>query len=247
MGYVDVTVESLTRVMRAEGLEPHLMLRAAIGWLNPDETVEAEHRARAEFLQLGLMGPRGVSGDTLDWLVCLSRASVEYLAVVTEVEDGETSNILVAGAGRDAVMAYRVGQWVRLLRIPNENLAGKLLQELPHVAPARGSFNANIAELTPRQMLSDSIMQPVNSDSSARMQLRRITDDPAIRNVELYVGIRDGYGHYRVNKANPLRLRDGHQGRRLILREGDTLTVIPATPQLLLERLDRARRQLAGS
>jgi hypothetical protein len=137
---------------------------------------------------------------------------------------------------------------VRLQRIDNVYLPETFLRQLPHMPPARGSVTLRISDLQPQQQQTDSILQPaLTGDPPAVSTLKRITADEAIRNAELYVGVRDTIGTYRVNGEQPLRLRDSNQGRRLILGADDNISIIPATQDLLLERLTQVRRQLRES
>jgi hypothetical protein len=62
---------------------------------------------------------------------------------------------------------------------------------------------------------------------------------------ELYVAARDPQRHYRVSEQ-PVWYRDTTAGRVMIIMSGEHVSIAPGTDTVLIERLRRVYREVAG-
>jgi hypothetical protein len=239
---VRLSITALTRMMATQRLgPPHLAIKAAPMYMNLEADREADAEMWADFKALDLVDRRSrLDGDALDSLSLLARPANEYFAHF--IENGRRFSALVASGSTDgeAVLAFRDGDTVELRSLRQESLPETLLRQLPDAPAARvESLNVRLEDLR----------HGGGSGHGAQdiYKFKRLTDEPITGQGELYVGVRDYYGEYSSNQDNPLRYEDRASGRVIVtLSRGGYLSVAPATKRLLLDRLNEARRDVAG-
>jgi hypothetical protein len=204
----------------------------------------AEAAMWQEFREVGLVDRRErLDADALDSLGALARPAVEYFAVFTE--RGAQHLVLVAALGNEAVVVVRAGDAVTLSSIANRALPETLVSYLPQVPPARvDAINIRLADLDaagddPHAILLEAQPGAARDAALARM----LRNQPATGMGELYTAARDRWGN-RALLTDPLLYRDSAVGRIFVRYAGDYLSIAPATPALLAQRLRDAHRAL---
>jgi hypothetical protein len=181
----------------------------------------------------------------LDSLAVLARPSVEYFAAFTE-QDAQRA-VLVAALGTEAVVVVRAGDAVTVSSFANRSLPEALVSHLPRVRPARvKAVNVRLAEVDAVGEDSHAVllnaMPGVERDVALVEMLR---GQAATGMGELYAAARDRWGH-RAVLADPIMYRDSRAGRILVRYAGGYLSIAPATPALLAQRLHDAHHSLVN-
>jgi ESAT-6 protein secretion system EspG family protein len=163
----------------------------------------------------------------------LTRPALRYWVYFDEEDAQQVTRhyrALVATSGNEGVLAFRSDQAVELHRLYGEPPDLVLLRQLTPAPPARlESFNVRLGEARGEQ----------------RQLLRQLAGQRVRGQGELYVGLRDPYGQFRANTDTPVRFVDYAFGRVLVAGSAGYLSVLPATGELLAQRLAEARRLLA--
>lgn len=246
---VQLSASSVARAVYQHKLgTPHVLIESLPVWRDSAGDAEADARMWADFEQAGLLARNGrLAGAVLDVLaLCGNAARQQYFG--WSWINGVQAGALVAGAGRDGLVVLRRDDKVELTSMRNEYLAEEYVRLLGPVpaAPIR-SVNVRLSELGRDDDNDDGWLMggrpPAAEDAAI---LHRIVSDPAIGYGEIYVGVRDRNGRYRVNEDDPIRYRDTGSGRVFYAVSGDWLSVAPGTAKLLVERLYLRQRELAG-
>lgn len=218
----------------------HQVLEPSAVWRDPDGDRVADAGMWAQFDRAGLVDRRGrLDADAMDTLAVLGRPGVEYFAIF--VERGQHRAALVAGGAGETVVAFRKGENVELSSIREESPPSALMRQLPDMPPAPvASLNVRMNDMAAGRPASSS-----NAARDARV-LARLGAQRLVGQGELYAGIRDHHGRYRVTD-NPIRYHDLRSGRVLVVCSPGYLSVAPATKRLLLTHLIKAHETLADN
>jgi hypothetical protein len=211
---------------------------------------EVEAAARAECARLGWLDRRGrLDVEVVAALAVLCRPGVEFFGWV---HDGErTVGLLAAAIGRQALLAVRDGDLVRLSRIRSTELPEILVGQLPDVPAGRmRPVRIARAELVAttrdgRRRLETGVGSFPASEPARRV--RELAGLPMLGTGELHVAVRDPVGHRRT-VAEPLRYTDTSAGRfgyRVGADGGeDYVSVAGATRADLVTQLRQIHRTL---
>lgn len=243
-----VTIEALSRMMSTRGVgRLHPVLEPMAAWRDPDGDNLANTAMWSEFESAGWLDQRGgLDGDVLDTLAVLGRPSVEYFAIFTE--KNKRYSALVADGPGETVIAFRDGDVVELTTVHDESLPATLMRQLSDLPPARiDALNVRVDQLTAAAGpdADDTWMNSGSRSVEEARKLAVIARQPLIGQGELYAGIRDQVGRYRVTD-NPVRYHDLRSGRVLVSCSPGYLSVAPATKKLLLAHLVDAHAMLVG-
>lgn len=239
---------ALCAVLRAQNLgEPHITLRDSAMWFPPEERRAVADAAWSEFAEQGLLDKRGrLTDEVADWLPLLVTARREFYGWVTV--GNETTALLVAVTDNDALLAASQHDEVRIVGVPAENPAETLLAELPPAGVPHGqSISVYRSDLPGYGGSATGGAVIRNRATAVRPEVERfvkLAQEPATALGELYVAVRGHLGR-RKSLAEPIRFRDTAEGRRMISVENEFISVIPATPRLMTDRLYEAARHLA--
>jgi hypothetical protein len=265
---VTLTLATLATVWQRENLgELHNTLVNVPAWRDEEAEREALQDATAELAQRGLLVGRDLHADLRDTLNLLARPAMEYYGWVayTEEETSVSLAVLVAAAGKDAVLVVRDDQQVHIGPTRPEGMAETLIGHLPAVPAARGR-SMNLPEAEVRQLVADrmyaapgaskplpaeafDIFDRASMAEDAR-DLVTALDQPRSGGGELYVAARVRSGERR-RCENPVVYVDTQQGRWMTQlssgRPGERWIVsAPASRQLLLSKLNEMRNNILG-
>jgi len=235
-----ISLRVLAHVLRTHRFgELPPVLRPEREWLSAGEQREFEASANTKIAGLGILDRRGrIAEEVLDALAVLARPTLQYWAYFDVAADDRSGpadgdknyRVLVATAGNEGVLAFRLGHAVELGRLYGEPPDSVLLNQLGRVPPARlDSLNVRVDG---------------SGDGEQRRLLRRLAGQSVLGQGELYVGLRDPHGQFRANADAPVRFVDYPSGRVLVTCSAGYLSVLPATADLLAQRLAEARRLL---
>jgi hypothetical protein len=147
-------------------------------------------------------------------LTVLCRASVEFFGWI---HDGtRTIGVLTAAIGREALLAIRDGNVVRLSQIRSSRLPEMLVGQIPdlpagRIRPMRIARAELAATTRDGRRRSETGVGSYPASEQARMA-RQLANLPTLGTGELYVAVRDSMGRRRA-VAEPLRYTDTPQGR----------------------------------
>lgn len=228
-----ITAATLSAVMCREQIgDVPLLVRPEPAWIDTDRRRSADMAAQAEIARLGWIDRYGrLEGAVLDQLHLLAHASLEYGAVF-EI-GGRQRRVAVVGAGNDGVLIRRDGPMINFSILQDELLPEILLGQLPHVPPAA----------LPAANLRRADINADETSSQDRRALRAFRDQELRGAGELYVGVRDRFGHQLISP--PVRYQDYPIGRILVVLSDGYLSIAPASRRLLLDRLHEARAAIA--
>jgi hypothetical protein len=243
----------LARLLRTTGTgEPHITLASGAVWHDPQTERDADQAAWRALAQAGSRGGGGLDRDLADSLAVLARPSVEYYGWFTH--DDTTTAVLAAAINRDAVLAVRQQDRVRLTPADPRHLAEELIGCLPDVPPARGrSATLPVAkirtELAPRPSRAGGrVLQAVGPVRGEMASFARLTHLPVTGAGELYAAVRDRRTGGRRTSPHPVGYQDTVEGRWLAQivpgRDEDWAIIAPATPALLLTRVQEVHHAL---
>ena len=245
---VRLPADALARMLRVQRLtdDPHPTLYRAENWTPADETTDDEPRMWVAFEQAGLISRGGrLDDDVLDTLGILARPAVEYFAWLRHL-DQQRAVLVAAGRGSEIVIAYRDQNVdaVELTSIRNESLPETLIRNLPQVLAAPvPALNLRLSELASDNDSADLFWQPSDSGAGDVGKLRKLANRPLVGAGELYDGVRDSTGQpHRITE--PIRYRDVHEGRTLIVSRSGYVSIAPGTPALIADKLREAHRTL---
>jgi len=239
---VELPVDVLAELVEWAGLgELHLALQPEPVWRSPEERAEFSRAAGATLANAGLLhGPATIDPDFHDLLPLLTRPVTEYYGWFSVDGEGENGSVLAAAGSMDALLAVRVGDFVRLSTIRRDGLAAALVAALPPAAPARGET------LLVRGTEIAALHEP--TEATARVvpanvtEMLRIAKLPVLGSGELYTASRDALGRHTTR--GPVRYADTERGRYLnvVSGTGDALELVLAsgTPDALVAALNRA-------
>jgi hypothetical protein len=229
---VTITVDALATMLRIHEVgELSVAIQPDPVWYDAESEDAATDVAWREFAEVGLVGrPGRLDGDALDTLHVLARPRVEYTAIVSR--NGRQGSVVVAGLGDEAVVARRSGRAVTLTTQPYRSLPDALMRRIPDRRPA------------PIEAVNVRIGDRRHGGSSDLRTLAYLGGLRAIGQGELYVAVRDEYGHRR--RGGPVRYQDYTVGRVVVVVGGAQLSAVPATKVLLRDRLLALYRQVAG-
>jgi hypothetical protein len=246
-------VEALHRLVRMENLgDLHVTLKPLAVWRRKDDQDRLEVEARKEFMRLGLLDNRGrVDVEVAASLAVLTRAGAEFYGWIKE-SDKTTKGVLAAAIGREAVLAVREGDMVKVNQIRPESLPMALVSQTPDVPPSRGEAvnvlqSEMAASASGRQRTAAGVgMRP--APPQVRI-VQQIISQPTKGGGELYVAVRDRMGR-RKPVPDPLRYADTENGRWLNYttptNDGEhRILVAPATRGDLAARLQEMHRNLS--
>jgi EspG family len=245
-------VEALVRLTRMENLgDLHVTLKPQAVWRRKSDQDLLEVEARKEFMRLGLLDNRGrVDVEIAASLAVLCRAGAEFYGWINEGD--KTRGVLAGAIGREAVLAIRDGDEVKITQIKPETLPMALVSQTPDVPPSRGEAvnvlrSDMLATSGGRQRTAAGVgMRPAPPEVRI---LQRIIAQPTTGGGELYVAIRDRVGR-RKSVPDPLRYADTETGRWLNhttnTSDGEQrILVAPATRADLAARLQEMHRNLS--
>jgi hypothetical protein len=224
----DLGVDALVLAMTSADLgDPHLVLCGEPAVLDAEAHWDAEQARWRELAAAGLLSGDEVARPVAEALRPLARGHVQYFGWLTVAGTAETCGAVVATLGDETTMAVRRGKTVRISGAPAERPAESLIAAFGQVAPARG------------RPLSIT-MSPSGPDAARLADMARV---PPLASAELYVSIRGTLGGVFTTRE-PICFRDTAEGRWAVFADTRSLTVVPATPRLLADRLYEARRGL---
>ncbi|HWE88071.1 MAG TPA: ESX secretion-associated protein EspG [Pseudonocardiaceae bacterium] len=249
----DVTLpaSALTLMLRVQQLteEPHPTLAGAPMWTSTDEDHNANRQMWSIFERLGLVDRRGqLDGGAFRTLAILARPSVEYYAWLYHHGRQRELHaaVLVAALGDEIAVAYRDEDtdMVELSSLRHESLPETLVRQLPQVPPARiDALNLRRSDLAASDDTSDLFWQPGDSHTADPGKLRSLAEQSLIGTGELYVCVHDHAGR-PSRTTEPIVYRDTRAGRAIIVCSAEHISIAPATPALLADRLRAAQHQL---
>jgi hypothetical protein len=245
--------DALARLVRMENLgELHVTLRPLARWRPKAHQEQLETQVRREFARAGLLDRRGrVDVDLAASLAVLCRPGAEFYGWVNEGD--RTRGVLAAATGREALLAVREGETVRVNQIRPEALPEVLVAQVPDLRPARGDsltvLGSDVAaSVGGRQRTEAGVgLRPSTPEVRA---VREVMSRPTTGGGELYVAVRDHLSRRR-GVAHPLRYADTATGRWLnqttdLAGGGQRVLVAPASRRDLVDRLRGMHRGLLG-
>jgi hypothetical protein len=232
---VTLTADTLATTMDLVGLgELPLAIRPDALWA--DLTALRERRASAwqELREAGWINSHGHVNDyLLDALRLLAQPTMVYTGIFAY--QGHQDSLVLATRNGNAVLASRRDQTVSLAVQRGVSLAETVVRQIPHQAPARvTSFTISLDEVVHGNALT--------ADRGAAGELAALARQRLVGQGELYVSTRDYYGRRRA--SGPIRYQDYEIGRVLVVVSDGYLSVAPAAPALLVDRLAEAQRML---
>lgn len=237
---VELPAFALAALLERAGLgEPHRVLQPEPVWRHPNELAAFNHAVHDALAEAGVLrGHDEVDRNLMDLLPLLTAPANELYGWFTV--DGETRGVLAAAGAMDAIIAVRVGEYVRLASASRARLAAALLAELPPVPPGSGStVTVTAADLEQLHAPAEAHARDAPAHVS---ELLRAIKRPVLGGGELYAASRDQLGRHAVR--GPVRYADTEQGRFLNYTKGigSTLEIVhaPATPEALIAALDKA-------
>lgn len=226
---------------------PHPVVAATGKWRPRAARSDLDARACAECGRLGWLNRRGrLDAEVVAALGVLCRASVEYFGWVN---DGtKTTGLLTAAVGREALLATRDGDLVRLSQVRADTLPETLVEQIAEVPAARTqSVRVARAELaaTTRdgRRRSEGGVGSYPASEPAR-QARQLVDLPMLGTGELHVVVRDQVGRRRT-LPEPVRYADTSHGRYGYQVSEEQVMIVGVTRADLVARLRDAYRALA--
>ncbi|WP_169735447.1 ESX secretion-associated protein EspG [Actinokineospora inagensis] len=218
-------MDALRRVVAAEGLgELHVTLAPTPVWVPKGSERAGYARAVAELRGSGKVDGDRVDADLLATFAVLCRPHVEYYGWISTGD--QTTAVLVAAAGRDAVVAVRAQGAVHLRPTSPDRLADTLVAQTPDVRAARGRA-VTVTPVEPSRRFTSSARRPPEV-----LAAQRIVDLPVTGGGQLYAAV----GRRRA--ANPVRYVDSVAGRWLNVTLPDERVVIaPGSRRALADRL----------
>ncbi|MPZ84395.1 MAG: hypothetical protein GEV28_29985 [Actinophytocola sp.] len=245
--------DSLSRLVRRENMgELHVTLKPQAVWRPRDEEQRIESATRAELTRLGLFDRSGRPDvELVASLTVLCRAGAEFYGWINE---GDTTRaVLAAAIGREAILAIREGDTVRLNQIRPDSLPEVLVAQTPDVPPARGEAHSilrseALAAVGGRHRTEAGVGSRPAPPSVRAVQ--QIAAQPTTGGGELFVAVRDRMARRRP-VAYPLRYADTPNGRWLnhMTEAGGgehRVLVAPAARADLVRRLQEMHRDLRG-
>ncbi|WP_031470016.1 ESX secretion-associated protein EspG [Sciscionella sediminilitoris] len=222
-----VSGEALHWVLERYGIgELHPVVAPERYWYADSERHTAETEWRQELIEAGICDRYGeLSERTARLLLLLTRPAVEFSVFLGA--GSLSAGLLIAGRGADAVVAKRIGAQVELDTIANEYLAERLHEQLPEVAPGRGSATVRL----------DTLVAGESDPDLRRLQRIAGSAQPCLL-AEVYAGARDGLGGYRRTEQG-IQLRDTERGRWIVKVENGYLSLFPGSRTAVLENLHR--------
>ncbi|CAM4001089.1 hypothetical protein KIPE111705_35625 [Kibdelosporangium persicum] len=183
-------------------------------------------------------------------VVC--RAAVECSGWIAADGVGKLG-VLAAATGREAILAVRNGNEVRLRRAQPRKLAEALVAQIPELHPGSGTpVSVPVEELRAAVAWQEPKPGAVSVRPVPRADLRQVLKIialPTSGSGELWVAVRDDLGRRR-EIPHPLRYADTEWGRFLnhasATDSGELwMTVAPAPPTELVARLRKLEHSLA--
>lgn len=246
-------VEAVHLLVRMENLgELHVTIKPTAMWRPRDDRRRLETEARTEFMHMGLLDNRGrLDVEVAASLAVLCRAGAEFYGWLNE---GDNTKAVLAGAiGREAILAVRDGDWVRMTQIPPESLPMALVSQTPDVPPSRGEAvtvlrSDMLATVGGRQRTAAGVgMRPAPPEVRIAKQ---VVSQPVTGGGELYVAVRDRMGRRRP-VTEPLRYADTQGGRWLNYMTSsadgeERVLLAPASRADLAARLQEMHRNLTA-
>ncbi len=223
---VRVSASVLSALVARERLgKLHVALAPVATWR--DEPLDI----RDELAAIGWAGE--LDRDVIASLRVLCEPTTAYYGWLTH--DGATVSVLTAAIGREAILAVRDGDLVRLRTIGARQLADRLVAQLPDVPPGRGlPFTVSLSELRA-------------TDRRGRVRapggvVSRRAGPEVLRAQELLALESTGAGEIYSSSQVPLCYIDTVEGRYVVssLTE-DTVRVAPASVSALVSQLDGLR------
>lgn len=247
-GPATVTTGVLAWVVREEGVgELHPVLAPTAVWRPRAGWAEAAELARAEVARLGWLDRRGrLDVEVVAALAVLCRPGTECYGWISE--GGHTIGVLATARGRQALLAIRDGDSVRLSHIRTSELLERLVAQLPDApTPRMRPLLVPRAELAAtnrdgRLRLATGVVS--TQASTAARVVRQLGELPTLGTAELHVAARDDGGRRRA--AGPLRCVDTSQGRYFYLVRNGEVLVAPASRAELVARLRELLRLRSG-
>jgi hypothetical protein len=231
---ITLSVSALARTVEANNLgELHRTLTPRSGWMPLEERQRADGAARAEIASVGGVDRRGrLDVDLQATLSLLCTPRVEFYGWMS-FHGQPAVGVLVAASGRDAVLAIRDGDVVRLAQVQSERLADVLVAQTPDVPAARGqAVSVVLADLKSPPAASMVAVSARPHQTPELKVVQQIMDTPTTGSGQLFTALRDQMGRRHVVEY-PLRYGDTVYGRWL------NLTVPGAEPRVLLAPADR--------
>jgi hypothetical protein len=230
-------------MLRHQRLGVHPVIETTPVFRDAQDNASADAAMWREFTELRLVERDGrLDQDLLDTMVILSRPAIEYFGWFTM--RGRQYGALVAALGEDAVVAIRGSRAVRISPVLDEPLPETLVQQLPQTRAAHiEAVNIRRAEL--RSAVGPgarTVRSTVGRDVSV---VRHLIASPAAGLGELHVAVRDTLDRRKAT-AEPIRYRDSRSGRVLVRLADDYVSIAPANPQLLADRLRAAYQELVA-
>ncbi|OLT40696.1 hypothetical protein BJF85_06140 [Saccharomonospora sp. CUA-673] len=257
---VILRADTLARLLRRAGTEPHQTVQKGATWYDPDTLRRLDAEMHAELARDGLANDHGLHPHLHATVEAIAHPDLEYYGWMTGVHEGRPLKLAVlAGSGRGEAFTLVHNEdagVIVLVSVPAHELLESFLTQVPHWAPA-----ASRAISVPKSKIDGSRREGTNeeltvlrSDSPSAAQkdvseFKRILSAERSGGGQLYVAARGRSGQ-RNRSAKPVTYIDNTEGRWLLEEQPGTgepmLVATPATTAVLTSKLREAQSGVAG-
>lgn len=238
----------LARIVAGNGLgDLHHTLAPTATWRPPGAPDPCDAETADALTRLGWRQRNGsLDREVAASLAALCRPDAEFYGWLTQ--DGATTAVVAASAGREAVLALRSDSSVWLSTVPAKRLAERLVAQLPDTPSVAGHATTvaladlHAASRNGRVRAQGGVIAR-RADPDVR-HVQRLMSLPVMGAGELYAAVRDD-NDTRLTHDEPVEYVDTSDGRVLATKPDPRhLRVGPGSRDDLVAELHRRQRRL---